>query len=96
LGLLAGCHAAGPVALKVAKLKLKMMKHGYRVRAISAMEKQYDANHNGVIDPEEAMYLKQRLIYEESLKQWRKMDIDGDGVVDSAEYESAQEDAASK
>lgn len=97
LGSVWGCHAAGPTALKVAKFKMKTMKmkaakHGFRVRAITAMEKQYDVNKNGLIDPQEAMFLKQRLIYEDSMKQWRKMDLDKDGVVSSAEFESFRED----
>lgn len=97
LGSVWGCHAAGPTALKVAKFKMKTMKmkaakRGFRVRAITAMEKQYDVNKNGLIDPQEAMFLKQRLVYEDSMKQWRKMDLDKDGVIDSAEFEAARED----
>jgi len=102
LCLLTGCHAAGPVALKVAKLKAQKVlsqnskKKSYCSKAITALEKQYDVNRDGCIDGVEAMYLKQREVYEKSMKQWRKMDLNGDGVVDSAEFEAAQEDANSK
>ncbi len=97
LGSVWGCHAAGPTALKVAKFKMKTMKmkaakRGFRFRAVTAMEKEYDVNKNGLIDPQEAMFLKQRQMYDNSLKQWRKMDLDGDGAVSAAEYEAAIQD----
>lgn len=60
----------------------------YRTRAVTALEKQYDANHNGVIDPVEAMALRQQLMYEQSLREYRRMDLNGDGLVDVDEYES--------
>ena len=94
VSLLSGCHAAGPAALKVAKYHMMMpkKKNGYRVKAITALEKQYDGNHNGLIDPQEAMFLKQRLIFEETSRRYRKMDLNGDGVVDVEEYEAFRDE----
>lgn len=85
-----GCHAAAPTALKVLKYRAaqKAAKRGFRTRAVTKLEKQYDANRNGVIDPQEAMVLRQQVMYEKSLRDYRKMDLNGDGLVDVEEYES--------
>jgi len=85
-----GCHtAAAPIALKAAKYRKAILLHRvYRTRAVTVLEKQYDANHNGIIDPQEAMVLRQQLMYEKSLREYRRMDIDGNGIVDVDEYES--------